>query len=140
MLPIKKFFIDSRCKTSSSETHPNFTIELPMTLTGFYIEDVCIPHTWYPINTSNNCLQIKYFVYAPKDIEIHLGNCSGRDLNVVIVAKINAVYNQGEIFVMESDAKANTIGIKIETATPSITFEIYTDSELTDPTKKKAGA
>ncbi len=59
MLPIKKFYIDSRFKTSSSETHSNFTIDFPMTLlmpedTGLYIEDVCIPHSWYPINAGNN--------------------------------------------------------------------------------------
>ena len=45
MLPIKKIYIDSRFKTSPSESHSNFTIELPTTMlmpedTGFYIEDV----------------------------------------------------------------------------------------------------
>ncbi len=49
MLPIKKLYIDSRFKSSSSETHSNFTIDLPMTLlmpedTGFYIEDVYPSH------------------------------------------------------------------------------------------------
>ena len=53
MLPIKKIYVDSRFKTSPSESHTNFTIELPLTMlmpedTGFYIEDVCIPHTWPP--------------------------------------------------------------------------------------------
>ncbi len=55
MLPIKQIFIDSRFK-SSSERHSNFTIDLPTTLlipddAGFYIEDACTPHTWYPVNT-----------------------------------------------------------------------------------------
>ncbi len=59
MLPIKKFFINSRFKTSSSETLSNFTIGLPMVLlmpgaTGSYIEDVCVPHKWYPVNTGDN--------------------------------------------------------------------------------------
>ena len=58
MLRMKKFFIDSRFKSSSSETRSNFTIDLPTTLlmaedTGFYIEDACIPYTWYPVNTGN---------------------------------------------------------------------------------------
>ena len=71
MLPIKKFYIDSRFKTSSSETHSNFTIDFPTTLlmpedTGFYIEDVCIPHSWYPINAGNNYLQVKYFNSTPQ--------------------------------------------------------------------------
>ena len=75
MLPIKKIYIDSRFKSSSSETHSNFTIDLQTTLlmpedTGFYIEDVCILHTWYPANITNNYLQVKHFNNAPKDIEI----------------------------------------------------------------------
>ncbi len=53
MLPIKKSYIDGRFKASSSETHNNFTIDLPMTPrvpedAGFFIEDVCIPHAWCP--------------------------------------------------------------------------------------------
>ncbi len=61
MLPTKKLFIDRRFKTSSSETHSNFTIDLPMMLLmpedkGFYIEDVCILRTWYPVNAGNNYL------------------------------------------------------------------------------------
>ncbi len=54
MLPTEKFYIDSRFKTSSSETHSSCTIDLPATLImpedqGFCIEDVCIPHIWYPV-------------------------------------------------------------------------------------------
>ena len=142
MLPIKKFYIDSRFKTSSSETHSNFTIDFPMTLlmpedTGFYIEDVCIPHSWYPINAGNNYLQVKYFNSTPKDITIDPGNYSVRDLNEAIVAKMNAAYNSlGEVFAMDYDVKTNTIGIKLKTATVGTTFKIYTDSEFTVPANK----
>ena len=143
MLPIKKFYVDSRFKTSSSETHSNFTIDFPMTLlmpedTGFYIEDVCIPHTWYPINTGNNYLQMKYFNNTPKYIEIDPGNYSVRDLNEAIVAKMNAVYNSSDIFLMDYDTKTNTIGIKLKVKTQDVgaTFKIYTDSEFTDPATK----
>ena len=54
--------------------------------TGFYIEDVCIPHTWYPVN-ANNYLQVQYFIYPPVDVEIDPGNYSMRGLNDAIVAK-----------------------------------------------------
>ena len=142
MLPIKKLYIDSRFKSSLSETHSNFTIDLPMTLlmpedTGFYIEDVCIPHSWYPINAGNNYLQVKYFNSTPKDITIDPGNYSVRDLNEAIVAKMNAVYNSlGEVFAMDYNARTNTIGIKLKTATVATTFRIYTDSEFTVPANK----
>ena len=142
MLPIKKFYIDSRFKTSSSETHSNFTIDFPMTLlmpedTGFYIEDVCIPHSWYPINAGNNYLQVKYFNSTPKDITIDPGNYSVRDLNEAIVAKMNAAYSGlGEVFAMDYDSKTNTIGIKLKTATVGTTFKIYTDNEFTVPANK----
>ncbi len=58
MLPIKKIRTDSRFKFSSLGTHSNFTVDSPTTLlmpedAGFYIEDACIPHTWYPFNTGN---------------------------------------------------------------------------------------
>ena len=97
MLPIKQIYIDSRYKSSSSETHSNFSIDLPVTMlmpddTGFYIEDVCIPHTWYPVSLTNKYLQFKYLNTAPKDVVIDPGNYSVRDLNAAIVAQINKVY------------------------------------------------
>ncbi len=69
MLPLKKFYVDSRFETSSSETHSNITIGLPMTLlipedTGVYVEDVCIPHAWHPADTGNNNLQVKHISSA----------------------------------------------------------------------------
>ena len=50
MLPIKKNYIDSRFKSSDSASHSDFKIDLPISFlmpedTGFYIDDVCIPHT-----------------------------------------------------------------------------------------------
>ena len=51
MLPIKKIYIDTRFKSSDSRSDSDFKIDLPTTLlmpedNGFYIDDVCIPHTW----------------------------------------------------------------------------------------------
>ena len=50
MLPIKKIYIDSRFKSSDSASDSDFKIDLPISFlmpedTGFYIDDVCIPHT-----------------------------------------------------------------------------------------------
>ena len=59
MLPIKKIYIDSRFKSSDSASDSDFKIDLPTTLlmpedTGFYIDDVCVPHTWYPVESGVN--------------------------------------------------------------------------------------
>ena len=58
-------------------------------------------HTWYPANTTNDYLQVKHFNNAPKDIETHFGNYSVRDLNAVSVAKINSMYDMGDLFVFD---------------------------------------
>ena len=59
MLPINKIYIDSRFESSDPASHSDFKIDLPLTFlmpedTGFYIDDVCIPHSWYPVETGRN--------------------------------------------------------------------------------------
>ena len=59
MLPIKNIYIDSRFKSSDSASHSVFKIDLPLTFlmpedTRFYMDDVCIPHSWYPAETGRN--------------------------------------------------------------------------------------
>ena len=59
MLPIKKLYIDSRFKSPDSVSDSDFYIDLPETLlmpegTGFYLDDISIPVTWYPITENRN--------------------------------------------------------------------------------------
>ena len=54
MLPIKKIYIDTRQKTADSASHSDFSIDLPTTFlmpddTGFYVEDICLPISWWTI-------------------------------------------------------------------------------------------
>ena len=54
MLPIKKNYIDTRQRTADSASHSDFSIDLPTTLlmpddTGFYVEDICIPVSWWSV-------------------------------------------------------------------------------------------
>ena len=54
MLPVKKIYVDSKFKTNDSVSDSHFKIQLPETLLMhdncvFYIDDVCIPHSWYTI-------------------------------------------------------------------------------------------
>ena len=50
-LQYKKIYIDSKFRTSDSKSSSNFKRELPETLpfhenTVFYLDDICIPHSW----------------------------------------------------------------------------------------------
>ena len=67
MLPIKKLYIDSRFKSPDSVSDSDFYIDLPETLlmlegTGFYLDDISIPVTWYPITENkNNIIYIELY-------------------------------------------------------------------------------
>ena len=59
MLPCKKIYIDTKHKTTDSISNSNFKWELPETLslphnTIFYVDDICIPHSWYTIEANVN--------------------------------------------------------------------------------------
>ena len=65
-LPVKKIYIDSRYRTSDSLSTSSFKFPLARSLffprnTVFYVEDVCIPHTWYTIEAGfNDRFYIRY--------------------------------------------------------------------------------
>ena len=65
-LPVKKIYIDSRSRTKDSASTSSFKFQLARNMympknTVFYIEDVCIPHTWYTIEAGmNDRLYIRY--------------------------------------------------------------------------------
>ena len=85
----KKVYVDSRYKTSDSESNSDFKFEINEALdlpdnTYCYIDDICIPHTWYTVEDFNNTLYIvvkrwiqygttyatpKYHGYAFKNIK-----------------------------------------------------------------------
>ena len=61
---IKKVYIDSRYKTNDSVSNSDFKFELKEALelpdnTVCYIDDICIPHTWYTVEFYNNKLYIE---------------------------------------------------------------------------------
>ena len=60
---VKKVYIDSRYKSNDSTSNSDFKFELKEELvlpdnTVCYIDDICIPHTWYTIEDFNNTLYI----------------------------------------------------------------------------------
>ena len=94
---VKKVYIDSRYKTNDSVSNSDFKFEIKEVLdfpdhTVCYIDDICIPHTWYSIEDSNNTFYIvvkRWIAYgstnaAPKyhgyALKISNGNYTGTSL------------------------------------------------------------
>ena len=132
MLPIKKIYIDSRFKSSDSASDSDFKIDLPISFlmqedTGFYIDDVCIPHTWYPIAERNNVIVFKfntniYTAYVPH------GNYSTLNLGLAIAQVMNIALPVTDRFESRYDAKTNKLTTKLlDEFKPSNVFQIYTD-------------
>ena len=61
---VKRNYIDSRYKTNDSVGNTGFTFGIKEALglgdnTVCFIDDICIPHTWYTIDAYNNKLYIE---------------------------------------------------------------------------------
>ena len=59
-LKFKKVYIDTKFMSPDSKSTSDFTIELPETMyfdnnsSVFYIDDVCLPHSWYTVEENLN--------------------------------------------------------------------------------------
>ena len=59
-LKFKKVYIDTKFMTADSRSTSDFNIELPETMyfdnnsSVFYIDDVCIPHSWHTVSENIN--------------------------------------------------------------------------------------
>ena len=56
---VKKVYVDSRYRSNDSVSHSDFKFEIKESLdlpdnTVCYVDDICIPHTWYTIGDFNN--------------------------------------------------------------------------------------
>jgi hypothetical protein len=94
-LPLNKLYIDSAFKTSDSISDSQFKFELPHSVdfpanTYFIIDDVCIPHSWYSIETGmNDTLYFNLIFNASgtvsgAQITIAAGNYAGISLQTAI--------------------------------------------------------
>jgi len=145
MLPIKKIYIDSRFMSSDSKSSSDFKIDLPQNIdlpedTVFYMDDICIPYSWYVIDEDRNnkfYFKVGSTVYVKT---IPAGNYSTTTFNAIIVALMNTV--QGT-FTANVNITSNTVGILTsidstnyqqivdgKTVTYGQTFEILTDTQI----------
>ena len=99
----KKIYIDSKFRTIDSNSSSDFKYELPETMsfeqnTAFYLDDICIPHSWDTImDNINNKLYVKvYKLNESPETEYHLiatldpGNYIGTDLALEIQNEMNS--------------------------------------------------
>ena len=144
MLPIKKIYIDTRFMSSDSESSSNFKVDLPTTVTlpedtVFYIDDICIPHSWYTIDEERNN-KFDFKIGSTSYVKtIPSGNYSTITLNAILVALMNSVQNT---HTANTNIPGNTIGISTSVTssnqsyivdavqyTNALTFEILTDKQ-----------
>jgi len=134
MLPIKKIYIDSRFKSSDSASNSDFKVDLPTTLlmpedTGFYIDDVCIPHTWYPVEDGKNNIVALLFGMTTRNVTVPPGNYSVKDLGLAIVSAMNTAAGVSA-FESAYDVRTNALTIYLTSAFSTNPFEIHTDAYL----------
>jgi hypothetical protein len=130
MLPIKKIYIDSRYKSGDSASDSNFYIDLPVNMvmpdnTGFYIDDVAVPVSWYVIDEGRN--DMFYFRVGGEvsHKKIPPGNYSLSTFSEELGKNMNSGYP--DYFVVAPDRKKNTILI---VGTTTTSFEILTDKQI----------
>ena len=145
MLPIKKIYIDSRFKSSDSVSDSNFKIDLPQNLvmpagTGFYIDHISIPCSWYPITSGfNNNLYVELYdppqEFVPnatsvtKKITIEEGNYTVTDFASKLQDGINSAFStDGFTVTCQFNYATNTITITRTSVERE--WAILTDSEI----------
>jgi len=140
MLPIKKIYVDTRLKAPDSRSDSDFFIDLPTTFLmpddcGFYIEEVCIPHSWYTVEEGIND-QLS-FTMGPsnEDVTVPPGVYSVTALGAAIATGMSnkaisagLVPGAGPHFTHEYNNLKQTITIQLTNSLHS--FTILTDAEL----------
>jgi len=143
MLPCKKIYIDTKHKTTDSISNSNFRWELPETLTMphntiFYIDDICIPHSWYTIEANvndrlyvqltNNHTTVGTKVNNCDIVTLTPGNYTLDSLAAEIKVKINDSYSNTTVNVTADSQLTNTI--KITPTNAADLMKILTDADL----------
>ena len=138
MLPIKRIYIDTRQRTADSASHSDFSIDLPTTIlmpddTGFYVEDICLPISWWSVEEFYNDTLYMDYENALKQITLTPGNYTASEFGAEIIRAINSGSStvkfagsfrksQGAIIIRWDDAYIGTDQVK--------SFKILTDSEM----------
>ena len=119
MLPIKKIYIDTRFRSSDFVSHSNFNIDLPTTFlmpedTGFYIDDVCIPHSFFTTEEGvNDQLQYVYVDATTRTVTIPQGYYNITTLASAIADDGMDAVIGAPLVASEVNSKTNTLKISL---------------------------
>jgi hypothetical protein len=99
MLDIKKVYIDTRYKTSDSNSDSDFFVELPLAVNIpdnciCYIDDIVLPVSWTMIDSRNNKLHLGYRignVVSEQTVTIPSGNYNGITFSNALEAAMNTI-------------------------------------------------
>ena len=141
MLPVKKIYIDTKYKTPDSINNANFRIQLPSTMlmpdnAVFYVNECCIPHSWYTVETGVND---KFYFHVSDPafpsvnnnyiVTLDSKNYTGADLATELQTKMNnATGQQSNTFTVTYNAAKQTISI--QTSQSSVILKILTTSDI----------
>ena len=136
-LPIKKIYIDSKFKRHDSVSNSNFKIELPYTLkmgdnTVFYVDDVCVPHTWHTVEEGvNDKIYIRTILNGANTdylLALTAQNYNGVQLRAELETKIQTLMFVGSALVPTVLFNPQTNEISLSIAGHNC--KILTDTEL----------
>ena len=135
-------YIDTKHKNTDSISNSNFRWELPETLslphnTIFYVDDICIPHSWYTIEASvndriymqltTNATTVGTKINVCHFVILTPGNYTLDTLAVEMKAKINSAFN-GTAVNVAPNILTNTVTVTPTNA--SYLMKILTDSDI----------
>ena len=138
-LPVKKVHIDTAHKTADSTSNSSFRFTLAESVTlpdncVFYVDDVCLPHAWYTIETG---LNDRFFIViyvngvpAYEAVTLPSKVYTGTLLATELATALNATgpANRPTTFTVTFDAAQNTIAITSLYADTS--FQVLTSKDL----------
>ena len=130
---IKKIYVDSRYKTSDSVSNSDFKFELKEPIdvpdnTVCYIDDICIPHSWYTIEDYNNKLYVdatlQDFSLTSAVLTIPEGNYTATNLASTLQPVLQTMF-LNENYTATYNTARGTI-----TITANRSFRIFTDEQV----------
>ena len=146
MLPIKKIYIDSKHRTPDSKSSSDFKYDLPESFlmpdnAGFYVADVCVPHSWKTIEPGIND---KFYLHVSNDnadptlrpntnytMTLESKVYTGADLALEISYRMTAVLT-GSAYAggLTCNYNASTQSLNIVTTYSDMTFKVLTENDI----------
>ena len=135
MLPIKKIYIDTRLKAPDSRSDSDFFIDLPTALLipedcGFYIDDVCLLHSWNTVEEGINDQLFFAFNAGGLTATVPAGVYSVTGLGAAIAKAMSdqLVGGSGPAFAHTYNKLQENFTIDLSSSLN--TFAIFTDEQL----------